>query len=328
MFDSKIIDLVVVLSFTYFILSLIVTAINEFIQSLLNKRGKMLEEALKGFLFDDEWKKLYSSISKSPFITSLKKTDENHPAYIPAENFSMALIHATKDIKTAEVTMESIKNYINALPESETKEFMQGMLLKSGNELNKFISEVEKYFNNAMDRVSGWYRKSVKNWVIGISIFVAIIFNIDTINLITKMYSAPDLKSKADNVSELVLKINVDGSIKKDAAKKEGNIKTSKDSIGAKDTVDGNNIDKEKLAKNINTFVEYMDKAGVPYGWTKDNYPKCTGNFADNLINWIIKLIGLFITTVALYLGAPFWFDLLSKIVNIRGTGKKPEEKK
>jgi len=34
------------------------------------------------------------------------------------------------------------------------------------------------------------------------------------------------------------------------------------------------------------------------------------------------KMLGFFITAIALSLGAPFWFDLLNKFVNIRGGGK------
>jgi len=34
---------------------------------------------------------------------------------------------------------------------------------------------------------------------------------------------------------------------------------------------------------------------------------------------------GWFLTTVAVSLGAPFWFDTLQRFMNIRGGGKKPE---
>jgi hypothetical protein len=37
---------------------------------------------------------------------------------------------------------------------------------------------------------------------------------------------------------------------------------------------------------------------------------------------------GLILTGIALSLGAPFWFDLMKKLVAIRGVGVKPEEKK
>jgi uncharacterized protein involved in cysteine biosynthesis len=36
--------------------------------------------------------------------------------------------------------------------------------------------------------------------------------------------------------------------------------------------------------------------------------------------------LGLLLTTFAASLGAPFWFDALNESVNLRGTGKRPEE--
>jgi hypothetical protein len=37
-----------------------------------------------------------------------------------------------------------------------------------------------------------------------------------------------------------------------------------------------------------------------------------------------MKIVGLLLTAVALTLGAPFWFDLLSKLVKLRSSGDKP----
>jgi hypothetical protein len=37
-------------------------------------------------------------------------------------------------------------------------------------------------------------------------------------------------------------------------------------------------------------------------------------------------ILGWLITAFAVSLGAPFWFDLLNKFVNIRASGKAPEE--
>ena len=36
--------------------------------------------------------------------------------------------------------------------------------------------------------------------------------------------------------------------------------------------------------------------------------------------------LGWLITAFAVSMGAPFWFDLLNKFVNIRASGKAPEE--
>ncbi len=40
---------------------------------------------------------------------------------------------------------------------------------------------------------------------------------------------------------------------------------------------------------------------------------------------WLLfKLFGLLVSAFAVSLGAPFWFDLLSKFVNIRAAGAPP----
>jgi hypothetical protein len=45
-------------------------------------------------------------------------------------------------------------------------------------------------------------------------------------------------------------------------------------------------------------------------------------------IVFLNRLIGWLMTVAAISLGAPFWFDTLSRFVNIRGSGKPPEDKK
>jgi len=41
----------------------------------------------------------------------------------------------------------------------------------------------------------------------------------------------------------------------------------------------------------------------------------------------VLKLMGLFLTTGAVSLGAPFWFDVLNKLVNLRSSGNRPEKR-
>ena len=45
-----------------------------------------------------------------------------------------------------------------------------------------------------------------------------------------------------------------------------------------------------------------------------------------NWQGWPIKLLGWIITILAASLGAPFWFDMLNKIMVVRNT-IKPQEK-
>ncbi|NBQ69833.1 MAG: hypothetical protein EBU46_13830, partial [Nitrosomonadaceae bacterium] len=41
-------------------------------------------------------------------------------------------------------------------------------------------------------------------------------------------------------------------------------------------------------------------------------------------MDWLVKIMGILITTFAGSLGAPFWFQLLNKIVDLRAAGKQP----
>jgi hypothetical protein len=42
---------------------------------------------------------------------------------------------------------------------------------------------------------------------------------------------------------------------------------------------------------------------------------------------WCLKLLGLVITIAAISQGAPFWFDLLNRVTNLRGAGRPPSKK-
>ncbi len=91
-------------------------------------------------------------------------------------------------------------------------------------------------------------------------------------------------------------------------------------------------------------------QVSLPIGWSYNNWPhvaafdceletagsglestKCPGNISGMLSdsgtykNLPIALGGWFMTALAVSLGAPFWFDLLGRLVKVRGSGAKPE---
>jgi hypothetical protein len=41
-----------------------------------------------------------------------------------------------------------------------------------------------------------------------------------------------------------------------------------------------------------------------------------------------LKVLGILFSALAATQGSPFWFDILKKVVNIRGAGKSPDEAK
>ena len=56
----------------------------------------------------------------------------------------------------------------------------------------------------------------------------------------------------------------------------------------------------------------------LPIGWT--HFPPVPGpEFAMQAAGW-------FVTASTALFGAPFWFDLMQRVVRMRATGAKPEE--
>lgn len=65
-----------------------------------------------------------------------------------------------------------------------------------------------------------------------------------------------------------------------------------------------------------------VDRLPSPLGWSM------AMSIGEDLNARLAKLVGLFMTTVAVSLGAPFWFDVLSRFVAIRNSGRPRGEKR
>ncbi|PYQ61326.1 MAG: hypothetical protein DMF53_15255, partial [Acidobacteria bacterium] len=79
-----------------------------------------------------------------------------------------------------------------------------------------------------------------------------------------------------------------------------------------------------------------MDKVSLPLGWSRRadddrRFPWIAQSENEGWFEmfglWLRKLLGLLLTMGAISLGAPFWFDTLSKFMNLRGAGTPPGEK-
>jgi hypothetical protein len=68
-------------------------------------------------------------------------------------------------------------------------------------------------------------------------------------------------------------------------------------------------------AQSVGQIVEQLEKTGLPLGW---------GALPADALGWFKKVIGLLVTTLAVSLGAPFWFDVLRNVSNLRSSGPPP----
>lgn len=311
MFNSDILELAITLCFLYFLLSLLASTINEIVNGFRNVRSRYLEDALKNLFFDDDWKLIYSRFIKSPYIQSLQKTPDKFPSYIPSENFALAL---SEIIRTDKTKYADVRNMLDAVNQNDiikgdAKTVILGILNKSGDNYQNFIKGLENIFNNAMDRLSGMYKKSNRKIVMVISFIIVIILNVDTIQITNTLWKDKDALKRS---TEIVL----------ETTKNFDTVNTNVYALGdnKNDTLAQKIVNDYNKIKDIEIKVKKMP---VPIGWDNANIPNRVNN--NYVFQWISKICGWILTAFALFLGAPFWFDTLNRLTNLRAVGNKPD---
>jgi hypothetical protein len=169
------------------------------------------------------------------------------------------------------------------------------MLDAAGNDVAKLKKSLEDWFNSAMDRVSGWYKYRTQKLLFVIGLVLAVAMNIDAINILKQL-------SKDSTLRQSI--VAAAGSAKPSAT--QGESEPLKSQI-----------------QDAKTEVMDVSNLGIPIGWNHIPSVLKTGAWHWRYLN---ILLGWLVTGLAVSLGAPFWFDMLNKIMVVRST-VKPREK-
>jgi hypothetical protein len=330
--STTVLDVGIGLVFVYLLLSLICTAILEVIAALFSLRAKNLEAGIRS-IFSDGFGPdskafveqvydhgLVAGLYRNPAVDLVKAAAGNYqkpsnggakklPSYIPSRIFALALIDIL-NIKHAEgdaLTL-SVKDTLTALPDSKAKQALLSLVADANGKAENLRENFENWYNSAMDRTSGWYKKRTQYILLAIGIVVAVIVNADSVNIARTLYIDPGVRSAVVNNAATFLTAESNGATT--CATQNG----SGDPQDVKDL----KIKLCSLENKMDAVTEAESTTLLPVGWK--------GQFGwRSLIRWP-AIGGWVLTAIALSLGAPFWFDLLNKFMVIRST-IKPQEK-
>jgi hypothetical protein len=278
-----IVELAIGLIFVYLLFSLVISTINEIIARFIKDRARVLRQSL-GELF--ECNEFRDHLYDHPLISGLKLGD-NYPTYIPSSNFPLAVINLAVHFEPPTRDHKGQTTITNRYCRQEkTRTLFESLVGNTGGSAPAAQQALEKWFDDSMKRVSGRYKRRSQWWVFGLAALMSVFFNVDTLQIVNRLYYDPALRATTANQAQDFVK-------------------------GAKDA--------EKAEKN--GFPKAIADLRVPLGWPDD--PK--DYFKEKPLSHIL---GLFFSTIALSLGAPFWFDVLNKIVNVRQAGPPPVQNK
>jgi hypothetical protein len=232
------------------------------------------------------------------------------PAYIPATSFADALIDMLVPNSGGQTTLDAIGRSLNSLKEklpvgSPLVASLQSLVANANGDLGRFRTSVESWYDNHMDRVSGWYKRRTTTITLAVGAILVLLLNINTLTIGRTLYSSSVVGSAVSTV----------------AARS-----TSCQNQSPKDCLTG-----------LQAQLSAAAQSGLPIGWATVAAcakPKTSCNWLDQRgilspsggSGWelVLVLVGFLITIIALTPGARFWFDLLGKLGSLRSTGPKP----
>jgi hypothetical protein len=276
------------LIFVYLVLAIVCSAINEAIAGARGWRARFLREGIANLLDPDDvaqGQQHAQTLYAHPLVNGLirpvgRKGRARYPSYLPARVFAAALLDIDR-----KGTTRSIEAAIKSQPSPQVRQALTTLWASSDHQEDLFRKAVEGWYDDAMERVSGWYRRRVHGWLWVIAIVLALALNVDTIRIADHLW-------KDKTVRDAVI------------------ARTQHPPASAKVTV-----------TNVASSVDKLQQLQLPIGWWVEKQPRGSWGWSREVL---LKMLGVLMTATALTLGAPFWFDVLGKIANLRAAGNRP----
>lgn len=346
MFDSSILDMVIGVTFIYFLLSLICSAIAELITRVLGLRARMLFTGIANLLDDpainallhnrrgELWELageqletpkqaqhpnyLAALFYKHPLIDSMGKGSER-PSYLSGANFATAFIDTIQRVSrltsvpglkrsdsgkeeppstSPDRALQKFRGALSMLPAGNLRSLLRSFLSDDTPDMAAASAAIARWYDSAMDRVSGWYKRLSDRIILSIAAVICCGLCVDTVQIVQKISRDSRLRGALADLAQ------------------------------------GAQQDREPAPLGALAAANAVaDLPGLPLGWGYLAQQEQRQSGHKSPLEWtrwffltlLGSLPGIGLTIFAISLGAPFWFDLLNKVVKVRAAGRRPE---
>jgi hypothetical protein len=306
MFGSEILEVAIGLSLVFLFLSLICTAVSEMVEQRVKGRAAHLHEGMRALLGNRLTTRLYTH----PLIYGLYENDypdaierRTLPSYIPSRAFALAVfdlvVNDTDDDRAnnadsfLSLTISRRCVVANRARTSDAKLVYDAVLNAidaAQFDAERALGNLENWYDSAMDRVSGRFKRQAQRRVLVAGTLLAIGLNANAIAIAKHLYTDRPSRELAIAQAEEIKKSGVPA-----------------DSVA------------------LQAIYAEIEKLQIPLGW---NDQRVAPPPISWVLGWwvLVSLAGWTLTVLAVSLGAPFWFDMMNKFMVIRST-VKPSEK-
>ncbi|HEX5659179.1 MAG TPA: hypothetical protein VFX59_18425 [Polyangiales bacterium] len=346
MFNSSILDAAIGVGFVFLLLSTVCTAVREGVEHWLKTRASYLEYAIRELLNDSKATDLAKDFFEHPLIQgyyqgpykaladrkpSLLRRGRDLPSYIPAKAFASALLDmAARGPKTdalsaspdyVEATFENVRASVDKLQNPYVQRVLLSSLDAARGDLDRARQNIERWYDGAMDRVSGWYKRSSQLVILIVASLISVGLNVNTITIADHLYRDQSLRASVVAAAQ-----NADTQLSYVEA--QSNLAELQLPIGWSGGWGAPLNDAEHTMLREQRMQAWLAKHPEANAAQQTNAQteidaKLTRGWWNQLF---APVLGLMITAFAATLGAPFWFDILNRVMVIRAS-VKPHEK-
>ncbi|WP_433004401.1 hypothetical protein [Kribbella sp. CA-294648] len=233
------------------------------------------------------------------------------PSYLPSRSFARALLDLLVPTSSGDTTFDQVKAAIVGWPDSNPlKKPLLGLLAEAEGDLAKFRQGVEEWYDDQMDRVSGWYKRHVRWISLGVAAVLVVLFNVNAIGITRSLYT--------------------------DEALRETVVSQAASSANCSDKDAGDCL------SDLREEIQKVRASGLPIGWgavSACSLPDANCSWLEqrgladpddgagqDIQTLLLVLAGWAMMVLATVPGARFWFDALSRLGSLRSSGPKPRK--
>lgn len=292
-------DFIVSMVLVFFVFAVLVSTFTEIWNTLRNQRARYLWAGVDRMLGrDGDGARLIALLQRHPALYAMGTGDKGLASYLPSQLFAAALVDVLMALHPGQArpVPYGVGDAIAAIPEDDRAgAVLRFLWRRAGADPALFQQQIAVYFDQLMDRVSGWYKRGSAWRCFVAGLLCAIAFNIDAVHLARAFWNDPHLAQRyADNGERILLAYTPPP--------------------GGAAAADGGKVIRAGLALDL--------PIGWPAKWAQELDRQGRAIPASEYI-WTAA--GFLIMAFACLVGAPLWFQLLGTLLSLRMAGAVPE---
>src|SRR3712207_2263868 len=310
LFGSAVLDVALGMIFIYLLLSIVCTAANEWIAGLSKSRATVLRNSIRQLLGSQppvaaaagageseaeaseaktpdpkptgpgvsaEDDRFLKQFYEHPLVSSMMR-DGRHPAYISARVFAKVVMDLVTPHKPGKLDDGDFERGVKAMPDGAVKRALLALIQDAGPDVDGARLAVEGWFEDKMDRASGWYKRRTQIWTVVVAVLITAAANADTLRMVRRLWNNPEMRAAF---------------VEQAKARAQEPLPSVRVEYPDPDKPDDPVV--TKLEENDLLSGRERALLGQVIGWEPDGRDEPTGFFA----RWLQRILGWLITVLA-----------------------------